>query len=352
MMHGTKRYRLLSHITFLGLMAFLAGCGADLKDATTIATTGQTLSNQAANSLSTSSDNLNSFVESQYFGYGLTAPKTASGTALPSLPTNVTPIPPVDPTMLNSINVIKQDLAQRVVLLNKLNSLYVSYGNLAKYDASAEVQSASADVVSSVNALDKSLEPDSTSPAISTSDSNLISASAGAIASAIQQHELVQGSYTIRLVLEKIIPVLQKEQDVYTLNASHILLQQIAVTQDLWSMGLGSPDTILQTQLGAYGITYDPKQYPALDASIRARIANAVDQDLSYQESRASQLMSSTIGATIQAMQDLDNSQKQFENGEPVTIQSVQTDIQTLQTFVQLLQSVTSSAKTTGASSK
>jgi hypothetical protein len=350
MLHRIKPLGLPCRLCILGLLAMLAGCSADLTDATNIATTGQTLSNQAANSLSASSDNLNSFLESQYFGSGLTSNDPTLN--LPKLPANITPIPPVDPQLIASVTVIQAALAQRVEMLNQLNDLYVAYGNLAKYDASKEVQTAVSGVVTSANALDKSLHPDETSPAISQADSNLIDQAAGAIAGAAQQQELVKGSYAIRLVLEKVIPVLASEKAVYDDFNTHILISKIQVTETLWTMGLGSPDAILQAQLGSFGITYDPKQLASIDPAFKPRIAAAVDQDLKWQQTRATQLMSSTIGATIQAMQDLDTSQKQFENGQPVSIQSVQTDIQVLQTYVQLLQNALGNGKSSGASSK
>lgn len=158
----------------------------------------------------------------------------------------------------------------------------------------------------STNAFAKTVG--SNTDVVPAAEASLVKALAGSVATAAQAEKLKQSSKAIRRILEKIVPLLEKEKSIYASIDRVVADTQANTAGELWGIGIGDPDPILSRELGHFGIDNDSKQALKFLASggqaARDKIRRAVSENIRWQVVRESRLKGAAISSTIDAMND------------------------------------------------
>ena len=315
------------------LVTLLAGGCVSSDSAAQLAKNGSVLTKSAEDSIATTGNALDSYVESEYLLAGLTES------------------PPPDQKLLGDIEEVRAVLTQRTEMLKKLESLYDSYGKLASYDASKEVKDAVGPLIDSINAYNGAVykaetkppdAPATAQPVFSTADGDLIKELAGGTASWIQSTKLRSGSATIRRFLERIIPVMEREARVYQ-SIERVSAQTLGTAStELYRSGIGKPHPIIRHYVESCGLEFDPAQVDAVlsgsDAKKKKQLQDAVGYAIQARVDRQAALRAGAIQQTIAALHELKKEHEDFEKGKEVEFAGLASDLSLLRHYTERLQ--------------
>ena len=319
-MHKTVRSNsVLSVVLGCGLLAW-TGCSSINKEAAgKLADQGAAVANTIGQSYQATSQDLGRYVEGEFLLSGLKPGYS----------------PPSD-AMLNNIATVDQELRLRQEMLSGLSEVYTAFGALCTYDAQGETEKALGNTMQAGNNLATALG----GGAISDSAGKLFAKAGGAIVGQIQTKRIKDASAKIRSALEGIVFLLQKshEQEAVVATREEIARGKLKVATTFWTTDLACANGILDTQIQAYGLTPNPSA--CVHASQNPTLSNGVVEVLKWrqQQEQASQL--SAYRATIQALKTLIGKHKKIEEGEPVSLATIQANLATIQQYVELITAV------------
>jgi hypothetical protein len=325
--------RLASHIIrSAALLMLAAGCASvNRTSAARLATEGGVVAKTAQNSIGGMRGGLDLYVESEF----LNAPLTHR------------PFP--TPAMLGDITRAADALRRREAVFSDLAKTYTAFGNLATYDAGAEVESALGGLTGSINEYAKIVSPASTP--ISAVAGSILSRGGGLLARRAQERKIRRGSEAIRSRLETFRELLNAEAEIHTSVRARLVAQGGNTTRSLWTMGLVRPDAILQQHVGSFGFTYDSAALnrlqqreppPARSASAPPRHSLAalqmgLDSVLTLRVRRRMEVEGLVVRETIGGLDELITAHKKLERGVPLNVETLTGHLSAMRTYLDQL---------------
>ena len=284
-----------------------AGCSTISREAAIhLSSEGGVAAKSYQESLNTTRKELERYVEGQYMLSPLT------GRAEPTK------------DMLASITQIDNAFALRAAMMSRLGAVYVAFNNLASYDAGAEVEAAVTGFTGAVNAYAAVVSPGANP--ISDVAGKLAARGAGFLANWEQSRRLKQASILVRERLEPVIGLLDKERTLYDALRTEIVTGSGRSAIALWNIGIGRPDSILEEQLGTFGLLYDKDHYErhltALSFSDRDNLKKAIASIIRHRVDRRISLETQLIEGSQEGFQMLIAAHRKLENGKELTLET------------------------------
>ena len=303
-----------------------ASCSSMSREAASaLATQGQDAASAYATSVNTTKAELDTYVEGQY----LIAPLTDRDEPSAS--------------MLKSINEVQSALSLRAQMMMQLAETYRAFGNLANYDAAAQVNQAMVNLSGAVNAYGAAVSPGSTP--ISGTASSTAGEVGALLAGAEQSRRIRQASALIRTQQTKIGPLLEKEKTTLKNVQDEIVRGSRDTELALWDAGFADPSPILAAQLGQLGLQFEPADYQhhfdALSKSDRANFRSAIGSVVRYRAQRQAALQDEILDQTVDGLSALIGEHEKLEQGKDLNLPALTAHVTQMRAFVDELNAST-----------
>jgi hypothetical protein len=261
-------------------------------------------------------------------------------------------------TELEEIKKISLVLAARTKVMDALISSYNSFEKLASYDASGEVETALNGLTDSINDYGKVLG--ASEPPISKVAGLIVGKAGGWIAGEIQKQQLLKSSQLLRERLTRLQLLMTREISSQKRMRTLIVETNGEAVTTLVAEGLGDPEPILKDLLGNFGMSYDRAQGLAMMMDARKSYAaarvkyeeekktnpNAKEPEPSVWLSAMSEIVKARVETELSIQEDLLNEVRtsleelnkvhvKFEQGEPLSIESLTQRIIMLRQFLE-----------------
>lgn len=291
-----------------------------MRNAQELASAGSSLSVNIADSYRSRADNLEFYLEGEYLLSGLkkgySAPTEKSVTKIDSL---------------------KQEILKRKELFANFAKVYNSFADLAVFDESDTIEDSLRSLTSAVNDYSTTTAGKSY---FTESDEDLAALSGRLMFTSYHKYKLKEASRLIRLHLEAALKLLEKqsEKDAVIALEEEIDRNRLKVTLALWNMGMAIPYDIIAEHVANYGLQVNRKEtMQQIDKATTGKMSSAVQNVIKFRHKRELRSRKDAYNASIEALRRLITAHREFENGERISLRSLQSLIETITRYTEIM---------------
>ncbi len=300
------------------ISVLFAGC-ASLQKSQQLARQGIEVATTIGASYQLSKEELETYVEGEYLLSGFDPMK----------------YPPPTENMLRNINIVKDELQLRKNMFDELASVYASFEALSAYPAGENMQAALGSLTGSIdNYLKFYKKQNDNDAAIPDSAAKLIKMVGGAVAGIEQKSSVRKASAMISARLKAIKKLLKKQSELVALEGIREEIEdgKMDVLINLWQTGVCSATPILEKFASAYGLALDTQKavYTAADE----RIKKPIEEVLKYRHRQQKELINSSYGESLNALDALIEAHHKLEAGEDVSLVTVKAFMEKMSGYV------------------
>ena len=319
------RYRCLTTPHLVGLMVAAASvaCGSLRGPALQLSQSGVGASASLAGSLQPVRDELDLYIEASTLKDGLL------GIA--------------HKAPMQDVASVAESLTLRLRAFDQLSSAYSEFGNLARYDAEAEVKGATEQLGDAVNAYAAVVDPGGKAP-VGGVIGELAERGLGLTARARQNALIRSASADIRIRVEALRDLAIKESVVYVNLAAATSTARGSLVKQLYRDGLACPHPLLRSHAEAFGMAYDPPGVaaasggrqgckPAADSALLQAVEHAIDGRVD----RAIAAQAALLSRQQLILNTLISMHVELEKGEPLDLDGLHAQLYTLREFAESL---------------
>ena len=313
-----KPFKLL----FLCISAvFFSACSSiSVRNAQILASSGSSATLDIADSYARRADNLEFYLEGEYILAGL-----KKGYSAPNK------------RMITKIDSLKSEMLERESIFTNFAKVYSSFANLAIFEDSDNIEESMRSLTAAVNEYSELTEG---KPYFSKTDEDLAALSGRMIFTAYHKYKLKQASYLIRKRLQAAVELLARQSEKRAVIAleEEIERNRLKVTLALWDMKMGIPYDIIADHVGNYGLQVNRKEtMQQIEKSSTGKMSSAIKNVIKFRHTRELRNRKRAYNATIEAIKQLITAHREFEEGEEISLHSLNTLMRTVTQYTKLL---------------